>query len=215
MNEAEFPVITSNFKSVKSIILNRPQHINSLNIEMIKMITDHFMEVMTEDKCLYILFQGRGNKGFCAGGDVKNIAQNVKDNDLKDAMLFFEREYALDLMIHKSSKPVIVVADGITMGGGLGIAAGADIVIVTERTVMAMPETKIGFFPDIGSTGWLFQKCRRGYPEYLALTGYAMKGMECVRLGLATHYIESKNITAVIDVPKTILMNNNSIKNVY
>jgi enoyl-CoA hydratase/carnithine racemase len=97
-------------------------------------------------------------------------------------------------MIHQSPKPVVVLAHGITMGGGLGLAAGADFVIATEATRMAMPETRIGFFPDVGGTGWLFTKCPPGYPEYLALTGYELHGAECVRLGLATHLVDSARL---------------------
>ncbi len=84
------------------------------------------------------------------------------------------------------------------MGGGLGIAAGADIVLATERTRMAMPEARIGFFPDVGATGWLFSRCPKGYPEYLSLTGYEMRSKECVRIGLATHFMMSQNIQKVI-----------------
>jgi enoyl-CoA hydratase/carnithine racemase len=84
---------------------------------------------------------------------------------------------------------VAALAHGITMGGGLGLAAGADLVVATEATRMAMPETRIGFFPDVGATGWLFTKCPPGYSEYLALTGYELVGPECVRLGLATHLV--------------------------
>jgi enoyl-CoA hydratase len=107
---------------------------------------------------------------------------------------FFQDEYALDLMIHQCPKPVVVLAPGITMGGGLGLAAGADLVVATETTRMAMPETRIGFFPDVGGTGWLFTKCPPGYPEYLALTGYELEGAECIRLGLATHLVDSAQL---------------------
>jgi len=75
------------------------------------------------------------------------------------------------------------------MGGGLGLAAGADFIIAAEHTRMAMPETRIGFFPDVGATGWLFDRCPPGYPEFLALTGYELLGPECVRVGLATHLV--------------------------
>ena len=113
---------------------------------------------------------------------------------------FFRKEYSLDLRIHLFPKPIIVIADGITMGGGLGIAAGAGISIATEKTRMAMPETRIGFFPDVGSTGWMFTRCPKGYPEYLGLTGYGMTGSECVRLGFANHYMKSAHILRLIDM---------------
>jgi enoyl-CoA hydratase/carnithine racemase len=131
---------------------------------------------------------------------VKYLAGLGARKDYESLDSFFRKEYGLDLRIHLFPKPVIVIADGITMGGGLGIAAGADISIATERTRMAMPETRIGFFPDVGSTGWMFTRCPKGYPEYLGLTGYDMNGVECVRLGFATHYMPSGNLSRVIDV---------------
>jgi enoyl-CoA hydratase/carnithine racemase len=185
-------------KFTAEIILNRPDVINSLNIEMIQSITDCLNMALEDDQCRCIIFYGSGNKGFCAGGDVKELARKA-DNKLFDAVnLFFKKEYALDLMIHNSTKPIIVIADGVTMGGGLGIAAGADIVLATERTRMAMPEARIGFFPDVGATGWLFSRCPKGYPEYLSLTGYEMRAKECVRIGLATHFIMSRDLHKVI-----------------
>ncbi len=162
-------------KSMAEIILNRPDAINSLNTEMIKSITDYLNMALGNDQCRFILFYGSGNKGFCAGGDVKDLARKADKKLFDEVNLFFKKEYALDLMIHNSTKPIIVIADGVTMGGGLGIAAGADIVLATERTRMAMPEARIGFFPDVGATGWLFSRCPKGYPEYLSLTGYEMR----------------------------------------
>ena len=117
---------------------------------------------------------GAGDRGFCAGGDLKELTRAVQAGAVHLADQFFHDEYALDLMLHQCPKPVVVLAHGITMGGGLGLAAGADIVVATETTRMAMPETRIGFFPDVGGTGWLFTKCPPGYPEYLALTGYEL-----------------------------------------
>jgi enoyl-CoA hydratase len=192
------PVISRRSGSTMSIILNRPKALNSLNVEMIDIITGYLEGAFADEKCRIILFYGSGNKGFCAGGDVKELAQKGKEKVYDEVSAFFKKEYALDLMIHNSPKPIIVIADGITMGGGLGIAAGASIVIATERTRMGMPETKIGFFPDVGATGWMFTKCPKGYPEYLGLTGYDMSGIECVRLGFATHFTNSKNIPKLI-----------------
>ena len=140
---------------------------------------------------------GAGDRGFCAGGDLKELTGAVQAGAVHLADQFFQEEYALDLMIHQCPKPVVVLAHGITMGGGLGLAAGADLVVATETTRMAMPETRIGFFPDVGGTGWLFAKCPRGYPEYLALTGYELLGAECVRLGLASHLVDQVRLPEV------------------
>jgi enoyl-CoA hydratase/carnithine racemase len=167
------------------ITLNRPGTINALTTEMIRSIRQALEEALAEDRFRFILIQGAGGRGFCAGGDVKRLAKAVRENDFGPAEQFFREEYSLDLLIHRYPKPVIVIADGITMGGGLGLCAGADIVVATEQSLIAMPETGIGFFPDVGATGWMFLKCPKGYPEYLGLTGYELEGPECVRIGLA------------------------------
>lgn len=197
-NKEFLPVIFRRSKSMASIVLNRPDVLNSLNLEMVCYISAFLQEALADQQCQFILFYGSGGRGFCAGGDMKTIAQKVKERACDQARSFFAEEYAMDLMIQNCAKPVIVIADGITMGGGLGITAGADIAIATERTRMAMPEARIGFFPDVGATGWMFSKCPPGYPEYLGLTGYDMQGMECVRLGLATHFTNSANIPLII-----------------
>jgi len=168
------------------ITLNRPGTINALTTEMIRLIHRALEGALAKDRLRFVLIQGAGSRGFCAGGDVKRLAEAVRERDFGGAEQFFREEYALDLFIHRYPKPIILVADGITMGGGLGLSAGADIVVATETSVMAMPETGIGFFPDVGATGWMFLKCPKGYPEYLGLTGCEIKGPDCVRLGLAS-----------------------------
>jgi len=183
-----------------AIILNRPHEINALTIEMVRLIRQALDEARTEDRFQFVLLLGAGDRGFCSGGDVKILAEAVKEGAFPRAEQFFQEEYALDLYLHRFPKPVIVIAEGITMGGGLGLAAGADLVVVTEWTVMAMPETRIGFFPDVGSTGWLFTKCPAGYPEYLGLTGHEVGGVECVRLGLANCFSERGRIKELKEV---------------
>lgn len=173
------------YPSMMEIILNRPNVINVLTTEMILQIRRALDEAMEKDRYHFVLFLGTGNRGFCAGADLKRLAEAVKEKSFDVADQFFKEEYGLDLFIHRFPKPVIVIADGITMGGGLGIAAGANIVIATEWTLMSMPESRIGFFPDVGATGWMFTKCPSGYPEYLGLAGYEMNGAECIRLGMA------------------------------
>jgi enoyl-CoA hydratase len=170
-----------------SIVLNRPRALNSLNIEMIRSIQNALDQAETDKRFRFVLFYGTGEKSFCAGGDVKALARAIREKSDLRADMILKEEYDLLLRIHRFSKPVIALSDGITMGAGLGLAAAADIAVATERTRMAMPETRIGFFPDVGSTGWMFTKCPAGYPEYLGLTGYEMEGSETVRVGFATH----------------------------
>ena len=177
-----------------SLVLNRPRVLNTLNLETIRRLQGALADARAEAAVRLLVLSGAGERGFCAGGDLKELFQAAKRGALQIADEFFREEYALDLLIHQFPKPVVALADGITMGGGLGLAAGADLVAATERSRMAMPETRIGFFPDVGATGWLFDRCPPGYPEYLSLTGYELLGGECVRLGLATHLVTSARL---------------------
>lgn len=187
-------VLVQSHPALRVVTLNRPQVVNSLNLAMVRSLRQALEEARETPGVKMVLLKGAGDRGFCAGGDLKALAQVVGSRDWERAHRFFQEEYDLDLLIHEFPKTVVVLADGITMGGGLGLAAGADLVVATERTRMAMPETLIGFFPDVGATGWLFSKCPPGYPEFLALTGMEMVGREAVRVGLATHFLPSQGL---------------------
>ena len=191
------PVVIEQSGQMLIIKLNRPQVINSLNLEMIRLIQAALEIARKEARIHFVLLKGAGERGFCAGGDLKNLAWAVQTGEAWQADQFFQEEYALDLTVHEFPKPVVVLADGVTMGGGLGLAAGADLVIATESTRIALPETRIGFFPDVGATGWLFTKCPPGYPEFLALTGYEVLAAECLRLGLATDFAQSSSLSLI------------------
>ena len=193
-DQTEPPILVERHPGLMALVLNRPRVLNTLNREMIRLLRQALDEALAASDVRLVLISGAGERGFCAGGDLKELTQAVQDGAVHLADQFFREEYALDLLIHQSPKPVVVLAHGITMGGGLGLAAGADIVVATETTRMAMPETRIGFFPDVGATGWLFTKCPPGYPEYLTLTGYELLGAECVRLGLATHLVHQARL---------------------
>jgi enoyl-CoA hydratase len=185
---------------VMTITLNRPEALNTLNLEVVRRIRRAMDEGAASDGVRLILLRGAGGRAFCAGGDIKFMSQAVRDKDVDRALRFLREEYDLDLLIHGFPKPVVVMAHGITMGGGLGLAAGADLVVATEQTRMAMPETRIGFFPDVGATGWMFAKCPPGFPEFLGLTGYEMRGAECVRLGFADCLLPSAQLDEAIAV---------------
>lgn len=195
--KTELPVRTTCEGRMMAITLNRPNVLNALNLPMIRMIRESFEMALKTDSCKWVLLEGAGKKAFCAGGDVKALVRWVKEKKFISAEQFFKEEYALDLLIHQFPKPVAAICDGITMGGGLGLAAGADIILVTEDTQVAMPETAIGFFPDVGTTGWLFEKSLKGYPEYLGLTGHVLTGAEAVHCGLATHLVRKEAISDI------------------
>lgn len=193
------PVVMSVEGHILMVTLNRARVINSLNLEMVRLLRAAFEVAQTEAHIRAVLLEGAGERGFCAGADLKVLAEAVRAGEPEQADRFFQEEYALDLTIHEFPKPVVVLAHGIIMGGGLGLAAGADLVIATPQTRMALPETRIGFFPDVGATGWLFRKCPPGYPEFLALTGYEIQGGETVRLGLATPYTRASHLPLIKD----------------
>jgi enoyl-CoA hydratase len=194
VDQTELPLLVTRSPGLMALVLNRPRVLNTLNREMIRLLTRGLEEALAAADVSLVLICGAGDRGFCAGGDLKELTPAVQTGAVHLADQFFREEYALDLMIHQCLKPVVVLAHGVTMGGGLGLAAGADFVVATEATRMAMPETRIGFFPDVGGTGWLFTRCPPGYPEYLALTGVEFLGAECVRLGLATHLVDSSRL---------------------
>lgn len=194
------PVLVGRGKRMMKILLNRPDVLNSLNSEMIRLIGRALDEAERDDDIGFVVLGRTGGKGFCAGGDLKALAMAVESRQMREAYEFFDAEYALDLRIYRFPKPVVVLADGITMGGGLGLSAGADAVVAAESTRMAMPESRIGIFPDVGATGWLFRKCPDGYPEFLALTGHELTGGECVRLGLATHLCPYDRLSGVLEM---------------
>ncbi len=179
--------------------LNRPEALNTLNREMVLQLHQALTQAAEDDTCRCVILCGSGEKGFCAGGDIKAMASDVREGRRDQVLEFLEQEYALDLFIHEMTTPVIVLAQGVCMGGGLGLAAGADFVVADETTRMSMPESRIGFFPDVGATGWLFAKCPPGYPEFLGLTGYELRAAECVRTGLATHCVPVGSLMALLE----------------
>jgi len=196
--DATSPVLLDRGSAMWRITLNRPGVINSLSPEMVQRLIRILESARTDPGCGFLLLDGAGDRGFCAGGDIRYMADRVRREEKGEVLHFLSQEYRMDAMVRDFPKPVVVLAEGVTMGGGLGIAAGADIVAATESTRMAMPESRIGFFPDVGATGWLHRKCPPGYPELLGLTGYELVGRECVRLGLATHCLPASRLGELI-----------------
>ena len=139
-----------------------------------------------------ILIDHAEGRGFCAGGDVVDIAQNVEGHEAAARAFFFD-EYRLNHLEYTYPKPGVAFMDGVTMGGGVGIACPCRYRVATERTVLAMPETTIGIFPDVGGGRYL-SRLRGRLAQFLALTGARLDGAECLQLRLATHYLPSDRL---------------------
>jgi enoyl-CoA hydratase/carnithine racemase len=169
------------------ITLNRPQALNALTLAMVKTLTKVLIDWRENPHVEIVAIRGSNKQGpfghFCAGGDIRffHDAAIAGDPDL-DA--FFTAEYRLNHLIYNYPKPYIAFIDGVVMGGGMGLAQGADLRIVSERTKMAMPETNIGLFPDVGG-GYFLSRCPDASGEYLALTGQMLIGADALTVGLA------------------------------
>ena len=181
------------------ITLNRAKALNALSLDMVRSITQVLSAWQHDPRVQAVAMRGMGKESafgaFCAGGDIRFFHQAALAGDprLED---FFTEEYRLNHLIHHYPKPCIVFMDGIVMGGGMGLAQGAKLRIATERTKMAMPETMIGLFPDVGG-GYFLSRCQGALGEYLGLTGQMLNGAEAVFAGLADVLCDSSQLNAL------------------
>ena len=177
------------------IKLNRPDALNALNSEM----AIDFLEILsiwkTSNSIKRVLLLGEG-KAFCAGGDVKNLFSSSNKNTLKET--FFQKEYTLNYNINEFPKDYLSVWNGLVMGGGVGLSIYGNYRLATEKAKFAMPETAIGFFPDVGGSYFLSQ-LKNGIGTYLGLTGKVINSRDMMDLGLATHYLPSEELPKTID----------------
>ncbi len=172
--------------------LNRPKALHSLNRQMVRDMAAALHEWRDDPEVRIILIDHTEGRGFCAGGDVVSIAQAVTGHEDAARSFFFD-EYRLNHLEYTYPKPGIAFMDGVTMGGGVGIACPCRYRVATERTVLAMPETAIGIFPDVGGGRYL-SRLRGRMAQFLALTGARLDGAECLKLRLATHYLPSDRL---------------------
>ncbi|KAH6675304.1 enoyl-CoA hydratase/isomerase [Plectosphaerella plurivora] len=194
-SKADDDVVFKSLYGLRSIELNRPKKLNSLNESMIKKILPRMQEWEKSDMANVVLIKGAGDKAFCAGGDVAALATNIQQSEVgwKKSSDYFALEYKLNHYIATYGKPYVALMDGITMGGGVGLSVHAPFRIATERTVFAMPETTIGFFPDVGASFFL-PRMNGSVGTYLALTSERLKGVNVFYSGIATHYLHSTTL---------------------
>ncbi len=177
------------------IKLTRPKALNALNYDMANILLKKLDNWQLQDSIKRVLIIGEGN-AFCAGGDVKNLFLSSNKNDLKKK--FFQKEYTLNNAIYKFTKDYLSIWNGVVMGGGVGLSIYGNYRIATENTKFAMPETAIGFFPDVGASYFL-SKLNKGVGLFLSLTGIVINARDVINLGLATHYISSTQIPKIIE----------------
>jgi enoyl-CoA hydratase len=187
---------------VGHLTLNRPRALNALNDEMVLLIAAALDAWEHDSDIDAVILDGAGDRGLCAGGDIRGLATNVMSGRVDAAGEFFRIEYALNARIAGYPKPFVAIADGITMGGGIGLAGHASIRIVTERSQLAMPETRIGFTPDVGGT-WLLAHAPGRVGEYLALTGAVMDAASAVYAGFADHVVPSDHLDGLREAFQT------------
>jgi enoyl-CoA hydratase len=181
--------------SVGRITLDRPRALHALNLAMCEAMTLALMTWRGDPRVTSILIDHSGERGFCAGGDIRMIAESGA-SDAVEAKAFFLAEYRLNHLMFVYPKPIVAIVDGIVMGGGVGISEPATIRVATERTTYAMPETGIGLFPDVGG-GWFLPRLPGETGTWLALTGARLKAADTVALGIHTHFVASQKIDAL------------------
>ena len=180
---------------VGRITLNRPGALHALTTAICKAMIEALLGWRGDDAVEAVLIDHSGERGFCAGGDIRMLAESGA-GDGAQAREFFFTEYRLNHLLFTYPKPVVAVMDGVTMGGGVGISMPARFRIATERTTFAMPETGIGLFPDVGG-GWYLPRLPGKTGLWLALTGARIKAADCLALGIATDFELSENLDAV------------------
>ncbi len=208
MSEAP-EVLTRIEGAVGRITLNRPQALHALTTNMCRLMTEALVAWRADPAVKLVLIDHAGERGFCAGGDIRMLADSGA-GDGKLAREFFFTEYRLNTLLHDYEKPLVAIMDGVTMGGGVGLSRPCRYRVATERTTFAMPETGIGLFPDVGG-GWFLSRMSDHIGLWLALTGARIKAADCELAGIATDYVESARIA---DLKAAIVANPGAIETV-
>lgn len=193
---AEPQVIVNIDNGLGRIELNKPKAINALGVDMINTVNEALGAWKDDDTVRAVLITGRGERGLCAGGDIKAIYKAITEGS-EDNSKFFRHEYFMNYTLSEYPKPVIAVMNGITMGGGVGISAHGSVRIVTDSTKIGMPETTIGLFPDVGATH-ILARMPQHVGMYLGLTGLPIGAGGAIAYGLADYYVPDASVPELV-----------------
>ncbi|MGE0238972.1 MAG: enoyl-CoA hydratase/isomerase family protein [Parvibaculaceae bacterium] len=178
------------------ITLNRPKALNALNLPMTDAITAALIQWRDDDRIKHVVIDGAGGRAFCAGGDIRAV-YDIIPTDPEYPRAYWRAEYRLNAMIARYGKPYVALMDGFCLGGGVGLSAHGSHRIVTERSGIGMPETAIGFTPDVGGS-WLLARAPGHAGEYMAATAYRMNAADAIHAGFADTAIRADDIPAFV-----------------
>ncbi|HEV7264342.1 MAG TPA: enoyl-CoA hydratase/isomerase family protein [Falsiroseomonas sp.] len=193
---AEPSVIARREGAAGTILMNRPRALNALDMAMIEGITAALRAFRDDPAVRLVVLEGAGDRAFCAGGDVRRMRDLALAGDAAAIEAFFAGEYAMNFAIAEFPKPWISLIDGVCMGGGIGVSVHGSHRVVSEHAMLAMPETAIALFPDVG-TSFVLPRLPGALGSWLALTGARLKGAEAVEAGLATHFVPRAGLPAL------------------
>ncbi len=176
-------------------ILDRPSALNALTRGMVQALSLQLAAWKDDPEVATVLVRSSGGRAFCAGGDIRAVTDLAKSQGVAAAAPFFHDEYRLNWRISQFPKPYVALLDGVTMGGGVGISAHGRYRVVTEQTLVAMPETLIGFFPDVGGTWVLSRDPALGM--YLGLTGARLHAADALAAGFGSHFVPRDRLAAL------------------
>ncbi|NEB04193.1 enoyl-CoA hydratase/isomerase family protein [Streptomyces sp. SID13726] len=194
---AAVEVLADVHRGVGRILLNRPTALNALTTDMIAAI-DRALTAWEGTPLSAVVFASTNTKAFCAGGDIRTVREHSLAGNAEASERFFATEYRLNARIAEYPVPVVSLIDGLCMGGGLGLSVHGSFRVVTENAVLAMPETGIGFFPDVGSSYFL-PRLPGAIGMYLGLTGHRLDAADALYTGLATHFVPGDKLDLVGD----------------
>ncbi len=178
------------------LILNRPKALNALTLAMVRMIAQGLDDFEREPSVGRVVIMSSGGRAFCAGGDIRRLYQQGLAGDHASQLAMWREEYQLNRRIKRYAKPIVALIDGIVMGGGMGLSLHGSHCVASERTLFAMPEVSIGFFPDVGAT-WLLPRLPHRIGVYLAVTGARIGAGDICALGLARSYAASIDFPSI------------------
>src|SRR5699024_8952515 len=191
-----------------NIVLDRPKALNSLDLDMCRALRAELDAATADSGVEAVVTTSTSEKAFCAGGDIRALRDAAASGDHEANRTFFNEEYAMDLAYHTHRAPTVAVIHGVAMGGGLGVSINGSHRVVTKKVMMAMPETAIGFIPDVGASHFLPRLCggARGLAVaiYLGTTGVRMNSADALFTGLATHLIDDDERNAFVDAVAAI-----------